>query len=119
MNDGGVDLAPDDENSPSAFAIPTVGWLVYYNRQWSEKWTSSIGFSEHRQRNPRGQTDQAFHIGQYGNVNILYHPVPEMFMGPEFVWGRLVQNDGDAQADNRFQFSMHYKFFGAMANRAP
>ena len=71
-----------------------IGWLLYYNRQWSERWTSSIGFSEHRQFTTQGQNDDAYEVGQYGNVNVLFHPTPGMYVGPEFIWGRLENRDG-------------------------
>jgi hypothetical protein len=119
MNDGGVDLAPDDENTPSAYAIPLFGWLLYYNRSWNEQWTSSIGYSEHYNRNTRGQTDTAFELGQYANLNLLYKPVPQMMVGPELVWGRLKQKDGDTASDRRFQLSLKYDFSGQMAHRTP
>jgi hypothetical protein len=109
MNDGGSDLAPDDEVD-DAEAIPGIGWLLYYNRQWSERFTSSIGFSEHRQFTTRGQADTAYETGQYANVNLLYHPTPDMFVGPEFVWGRLETRDGDDGTDSRVQVSFQYNF---------
>lgn len=113
MNDGGVDLAPNGDLD-EARSVPGLGWLLYYNRQWAERWTSSIGFSEHRQFNTKGQTDSAFETGQYGNVNLLFHPVPQMYVGPEFVWGRRENNDGKSGDDSRLQVSFHYKFGGTV-----
>ena len=70
MNDGGVDLAPGA--NLRAETVPSVGWLVYYNHAWSDKWSSSIGYSEHRQNNTGGQLATAFHKGSYSSVNLLY-----------------------------------------------
>ena len=119
MNDGGTDLAPDAPTDPNAYAVPLFGWLLYYNRTWNDQWTSSIGFSEHRERNARGQAGDAFFIGQYANVNLLYKPIPEMLVGPEFIWGRLKEKDGNAADDSRIQFSVKYDFSGQMARRLP
>ncbi len=116
MNDGGTDLAPNGALTHGK-PVPGLGWLVYYNRQWSEYWTSSIGFSEHRQWNTRGQLANAFEVGQYGNVNLLYHPTPGMFVGPEFVWGRRVDNDGEHGVDSRLQVSFHYDFGASIVGR--
>jgi hypothetical protein len=109
MNDGGVDLAPNDDID-GADAVPGIGWLLYYNRQWSERWTSSIGYGEHRQYTTGGQTGDAFDTGQLGQVNLLWHPVPNMFVGPEFIWGRLETKDQRDGMDNRVQLSFHYDF---------
>ncbi len=111
MNDGGTDLAPDSAPpGAEATTVPLLGWLLYYNRQWNERWTSSIGFSEHRQFTTSGQTDEAFKVGQYGNVNLLFHPTPQMFVGPEFLWGRRKNDGGKDGTDSRVQVSFHYDF---------
>lgn len=109
MNDGGVDLAPNAAIT-GANAVPGVGWLLYYNRQWAERWTSSIGFGEHRQFTTGGQRDDAFETGQLGQVNLLFHPTPGMYVGPEFIWGRLENENGEDGVDKRVQVSFHYDF---------
>lgn len=116
MNDGGTDLAPNGELN-EARAVPSLGWLLYYNRQWSERWTSSIGFSEHRQWNTSGQDDTSFEIGQIGNVNLLFHPIPDMYVGPELIWGRRENYDGEDGTDSRVQLSFHYNFGGTILGR--
>jgi hypothetical protein len=117
MNDGGTDLAPNSALS-AAEAVSGIGWLLYYNRQWSERFTSSIGFSEHRQFTTGGQLDNAFETGQYGNVNLLYHPTAGMYVGPEFLWGRRENRDGGDGTDSRVQVSFHYDFAGAILGRS-
>ncbi|HEX5064880.1 MAG TPA: DcaP family trimeric outer membrane transporter [Myxococcota bacterium] len=112
MNDGGVDLAPSNNNLNAAEALPLLGWLAYYNRYWNDKWSSSVGFSETRQWTTDGQNDKAFETGQYFSGNVLYHPVPQMLIGPEFLWGRLEARDGTSAVDNRVQFSIKYDFDG-------
>jgi len=109
MNDGGTDLAPNGDLN-EARAVPSLGWLLYYNRQWSERWTSSIGLGEHRQFNTSGQSDDAFERGQLAQVNLLFHPTPDMYVGPEYIWGRRENNDGEDGMDNRVQISFHYNF---------
>jgi hypothetical protein len=112
MNDGGVDLAPSDDTNPHAEALGLLGWLAYYNRSWNEQWTSSFGFSETRQWTTSGQEGTAFEVGQYLSANLLFHPVPQMLIGPEFLWGRRQDRDSDSQVDNRVQFSIKYDFDG-------
>jgi hypothetical protein len=115
MNDGGNDVAPDAGND--AAAVPTLGWLVYYNRTWNERWTSSVGYSQHRQYNIGGQSAASFAQGDYTNLNVLWHPVPEMFVGPEFIWGRRKNNDSNGGSDSRVQLSFHYDFGGRIGPR--
>jgi len=110
MNDGGVDLAPDA--GFDAAAVPTLGWLLYYNRTWNEHWTSSLGYSQHQQFNIGGQTGDAMHQIDYMNVNVLWHPAPQMFVGPEIIWGKRKDNDGAGKSDTRLQVSFHYDFGG-------
>jgi hypothetical protein len=115
MNDGGNDVAPDA--GFDAAAVPTLGWLLYYNRTWDEHWTSSLGYSQHRQFNIGGQTGDAFEQVDYMNVNLLWHPVPQMFVGPEVLWGKRRNNDGDGASDTRIQVSFHYDFGGRVGPR--
>jgi hypothetical protein len=113
MNDGGVDLAPDNALT-SAEPVPSLGWLVYYNRIWNEQWTSSIGYSQHKQEPQGGQLGTAFEIGEYLNANLLYHPVPDLLLGPELIWGRRENRDGSDGEDTRVQFSVKYNFAGTI-----
>lgn len=108
MNDGGVDLAPGADLR--AEAVGSVGWLAYYNHAWSDKWSSSIGYSEHRQNNTGGQIATAFHKGGYSSVNLLYTTARNLTIGAELLWGRLEDKIGASQVDNRLQFSTKLTF---------
>jgi hypothetical protein len=113
LNDGGTDIAPDDSTPTGvrrATTVPLVSWLAYYNRTWSEKFTSSIGYSEVRQFTVGGQSDVAYDMGQYANVNVLFHPISGMTIGPEYIWGRLNLKGGADETDNRLQLSVKYVF---------
>jgi hypothetical protein len=112
MNDGGSDLAP--HIGTAARAVTSIAWLLYYNRTWNDRFTSSFGYSEHRQDTLNGQTGSAYENGQYANVNLLYQPIPDFFIGPEYIWGRLENRNGDDNTDNRIQFSAKYKFSGTI-----
>lgn len=113
MNDGGVDLAPNTAVT-GAEPVPTLGWLVYYNRVWGPRWTSSFGFSQHRQQTEGGQLGNAFEIGEYLNANLLFRPISSVLLGPEVVWGRRENKDGSDGEDRRVQFSVKYNFGGTI-----
>ncbi|MGO4391725.1 DcaP family trimeric outer membrane transporter [Variovorax sp. M-6] len=108
MNDGGVDLAPGTDLR--AETVPSVGWLVFYNHYWNDKWSSSVGYSEHRQNNTGGQLATAFRKGSYSSVNLLYALEKNLLIGTEFVWGRLENKAGLAADDYRLQFSTKVTF---------
>ena len=80
----------------------------------NERWTSSFGFSETRQWTNSGQTDAAFETGQYLSANVLFHPIPNMFVGPEFLWGRRENRNEEDGTDSRVQVSFKYDFAGTL-----
>ena len=108
MNDGGSDIAPNA--SFRAATVPTLGAFLYYDHYWSEKWSSSIGGSLHRQDNTANQDDKAFKQGSYASTNLLWYPARNVVAGGELLWGRLELKDGKTFNDTRVQFSGQYKF---------
>ena len=108
MNDGGADLAPDA--AFQAEAVKSVGWFAYYDHYWNEQWSSSAGYSEHRQTNTGGQLPDAFKRGSYASVNLLYSPFKSVTVGAELLWGQQEHNDGATGDDSRLQFSARYTF---------
>jgi hypothetical protein len=113
FNDGGNDIGPDG-NLADAKTIPSLGWMAYYDRFWSDEWSSSVGYSEHRQNNTNGQADSSFKTGQYFSVNTLWTPLPNFMTGLEFLWGRRENNDENDESDTRIQLSFKYSFSGTI-----
>jgi hypothetical protein len=108
MNDGGVDLAPDA--NLQAETVKTLGWFVYYDHYWNERWSSSAGASQHVQHNTEGQFGNAFKKGSYASANLLFYPVKNVITGAEFLWGKRENKDGSSGTDDRIQFSTKYTF---------
>jgi hypothetical protein len=108
MNDGGSDLAPNA--SLQAEAVKSVGWFVYYDHYWNDKWSSSVGYSEHSQSNTDGQLADAFKKGSYMSGNLLFYPVKNVTTGAELLWGQRENKDGATGDDTRIQFSAKYTF---------
>ena len=88
-----------------------LGIVSFLDHEWSQKFTSSIGYSMVNIDNSDGQTPSAFHRGQYALANLLYHPVKSVMMGGELQWGRRANDsDGFKYNDYRIQFSFKYSF---------
>ncbi len=109
INDGGSDLAPNDDLT-GAELLPLLGALAYYDHYWSERWSSSIGWSIAEQDTTRGQYGSAYESAQYGNLNLLYYPAPGIMIGGELMYGELELKDGSTADDTRMQMSFKYSF---------
>ena len=51
-------------------------------------------------------------------MNVLYHPIANMFVGPEFLWGQRENKDGENGDDTRIQVSFKYNFDGTIFGNA-
>ncbi len=116
MNDAPVDIGIQDNlGNPlqpiQGKALPIFGMVAYYDFNWSDCFSTAIGYSRLDIDNSNGQTPNAFKSGQYASTNVLWYPVKNVMTGLEFQWGRR-QNftDGFSVNDYRIQFSAQYKF---------
>lgn len=112
MNDGGVDIAPDsaDLNKANAEAVPLWGLSAYYDHYWSDKWSTSVGWSMTDLDTSNGQGPDEFKKGQIANINLLYYPRDHVMMGTEFIWGQREDIDGSTGSDYQVQFSLKVDF---------
>lgn len=115
MNDAPVDVAPRltrNIHKPIAGdSLPVLGLVAFYDRYWSEKWSTSVGWSMVNINNVPLQLPSSYRRGHYGLVNLLYYPIKNVMMGGEFQWGRRDNfNDGWMYDDYRVQFSFRYNF---------
>lgn len=123
MNDAPVDVGVENNLSDpvqpiKGKALPLLGLVAFLDLNWSPKWTSTVGYSRLDIDNSSGQLPSAFKSGQYALANVLWHPVPEFFMGPELQWGYRDNNsDGFHSRDVRIQFSLKYNFSYGLSRR--
>ena len=111
MNDGGMDMAPKTKGATAeATSVPLLGVSAYWDHWWSDRFSTSVGYSEDQVANTDLQTDDAFHRGQYASANFLWYPTNNVFIGAEGLWGRRTDNDGEDGDDKRIQVSFHYSF---------
>jgi hypothetical protein len=115
MNDAGADIGPEMTASPAApldgVAMGCLGLVGFVDLKWSERFTSSVGYSYVWIDNAPDQTDDAFHAGHYALGNLLYHPTDKLMIGGEFQFGRRENNNDDFTVnDFRIQMSVRYSF---------
>lgn len=115
MNDGGMDLAPQlvsplPDLHLRAEAVPLTGVVAYYDHYWSDRWSSSIGYTFTEVDNTNFQDPGAFHRGDYASVTLLHYPGENLVMGVEFLGGEREDNDGSTGDNTRIQFSVKYSF---------
>jgi len=114
MNDAPVDVAIKNNvgNATKPFegvALPVLGVVSFLDHNWSDKFSSSIGYSLLDIQNSNAQSPNDFHQGHYALTNLLYHPIPKVTIGAEFQFGRRVNfSDGFNVNDYRTQFSFKY-----------
>jgi len=124
MNDAtsdiGVKSTPANSMRPlNGELIPVLGIVAFYDINWNEQWTSSVGFSMISLDNDTfDAAPDTFDEGRYALLNVLYHPVGNLMLGGEVQYGyRENYSDGWDYDEFRFQFSARYRFsFGLGAD---
>jgi hypothetical protein len=116
FNDAPVDVGirrnPTNPRTPIlGEALPALGIVAFLDLNWSDRWTSTVGYSQVDITNSDGQSADAFHKGHYALGNILYYPLKNVFLGPELQWGKRENfSDGFTSDDVRIQFSVKWSF---------
>jgi hypothetical protein len=112
MNDGGLDIAPDSADILRAGAetVPITGISTYYDHFWSDKWSTSVGWSMIDLDTTDGQSASEFKRGQIAQINLLHYPRDHVMLGTEFIWGEREDISGDTGSDYRIQFTLKVDF---------
>lgn len=116
MNDGPIDIGIENNlDNPvtpvKGVALPVLGYMAFLDVQWSEKFSSSAGYSFSGITNSNGQDPSAFKNGQYALANLLYYPVKNVMAGVELQYcTRENYSDGWNTEMLKIQVSFRYKF---------
>jgi DcaP outer membrane protein len=114
MNDAPVDIGVKNNfSNPAApikgVALPVLGVVAFVDHTWSNRFSTSIGYSMLNIENSNAMTADSFHQGHYALANLLFHPVKQVTTGGEFQFGRRVNfADGFNVNDYKMQFSFRY-----------
>lgn len=120
INDAPTDIGIKNDfsntNHPvKGVALPVNAFMCYLDHQWSQKFSSTIGYSAVHTGNSDGQSADAFRNGQYASTNLIYCPVKNMKAGIELQWiSRENFNDGWSTSATRIQFSLSYSFLQSL-----
>ena len=126
MNDAPVDIGIQKNSSDpvqriKGVPLPMVSAVAFLDHNWSDRFSTAIGYSFLDIDNSDGQSYDAFKKGQYALVNLLYTPIANVMMGAEIQWGdrenfnnledSLYPEDYLKTADLlKLQFSFKYNF---------
>ncbi|HEY7402695.1 MAG TPA: DcaP family trimeric outer membrane transporter [Candidatus Angelobacter sp.] len=116
MNDAPIDVAPIATPTNLVRPIdgeplPNLGIVAFFDHYWSEKWSTSLGYSELKIDNTPLELASDFHRGQYALINLLSYPAKNVMIGGEFQWGKRNNfADGFEVNDYRMQFGFRYNF---------
>ena len=121
MNDAPVDIGIQNNfgnpKSPvKGVALPVLGVVSFIDHTWSNRFTSSAGYSMVNIQNSDADLPAAFHQGHYALANLLFYPAKSIMVGSEFQYGRRLNfSDGFNTNDYRVQFSFKYDWSKALA----
>ena len=97
--------------SASPTGLPILGIVAFYDHYWSEKFSSTIGYSQVNVSNTNGQSTHAFNLGEYALANLIYTPAPNIFLETQLQYLRRKNfSDGWSTTDPRIQFSFRFTF---------
>lgn len=107
--------------------LPVLGIVAFLDQKWSDKWTSSIGYSSIDITNTETTDPSSFKKGQYIVGNLLFNPTPNAMMGIELQYTtRENENlkytiDGETKdfiSMTKVQFSFKYNFAQSFYRKA-
>jgi hypothetical protein len=116
FNDAPVDIGiknnPVGSNPPvKGVALPDAGLVAFLDYNWSDKFTSSVGYSTTIISNSDAQSPDAYHKGQFIEANLLYNPIANVMCGVELQWiDRANYKDGFTSSATKINFTFKYSF---------
>ncbi len=108
MNDGGVDLAPNA--SIQAETVKSLGYLVYYNHAWSDKWTQLDRLQRAQAEQHRWPARHRVPPRQLWLDQCAVHAREERDDGCRVHLGQARKKDGSSATDDRLQWSTRISF---------
>lgn len=90
--------------------IKSYGGFGALQHWWTDTIRTNLVLSDLRVENPTYSGPTQLRESQYGALNLIWSPFPEMDIGTEFLYGKRVDVDGSKGAQTRVQSSLIYRF---------
>ena len=90
--------------------IKAYGGFGAFQHWWTDALRTNLVYSVVRVDSPTFSGPAVLRGTQYGAVNLLYSPWPEVDIGAEFQYGRRTDVDGRSGYQTRIQSSLIYRF---------
>lgn len=119
MNDATIDVGiqpTGDPNKPiEGVALPVTGISAFIDYSWSDKFSSSLGYSFVDIDNAEASADDQFSHGDYAIGNLGYYPVPRVMIVAELQYGKRSNFRDDFTSDMiKVQLSFKFNFSHAI-----
>jgi hypothetical protein len=90
--------------------LPYTGVFGYYNHYWSNKLSSTIGYSYLQLQNQSFEPGSDLHATVYSSMNFVYYMNSSLKFGPELMYGSRKNVDGSSGDDVRISLSGNLRF---------
>ena len=115
MNDATTDIGIQRTGDPTkpieGVPLPVMGASAFIDHNWSDKFSSSLGYSFVDIDNAEASADDQFSHGDYAIANLAYYPVPRVMIVTELQYGKRSNFRDDFTADIvKVQLTFKYNF---------
>jgi hypothetical protein len=106
-NDGVAD-AEWDAAKGELKALDIFGLMTAYQHYWHPNWSTTITYGNLEIDNQEFQHDQAYDHTNYGEINLVWMPDQNWYVGAGVVAGDKTIKNGNEVSNYRTQFSTRY-----------
>lgn len=114
MQDAPIDVGVEaDSLNPGQItgkALPITGIHAFLDHKWSDKLSTSVGYSSATIDNASAALPGAYKMGEYAIVNIVATPFKNTMVAAELQWGRRKNEDGFTSETMKFHLAFKYNF---------
>jgi DcaP outer membrane protein len=105
----GIDAEPSSSGT-SLSATPAIGVEASYQHFWVKRLRSSVVYSYAGVDNAISASGGTYNHGTYTGANLIWNPYGSLHLGGEFLYGWIVEQNGQKANAPRIQFSAKYSF---------